>query len=100
MDEPTKQELKAILGINWQDTLINIGAIPFFVGIFMSDIIYVSVLFFLSFVLMLSGMIIYFFNPNRKISKISEKFNKWGSLVIVIFVLLLMVVKFGLLIFT
>lgn len=94
MKTKTKEEIKAWLGFNLQDALITIGAIPFAIGMFLNNIIYVSILFAFSTVAMAAGMYIYFAYKNTKISKLSEAINKWSSLVLVVLFFILMVVKY------
>jgi uncharacterized membrane protein len=87
------ENIKAWLGLNLQDTLINISAFPFLALFFVDKLIHAILLIVVSFFLSLSGLIIYFLKSNNKISKTTSLINKWGSFVIVLFMWVVMLIR-------
>lgn len=92
------ENLKAWLGLNLQDTLINISTLPFLAVFFVNDLLLAILLFLTAFLLSLSGLIVYFVRKNNKISKITLNFNKWSSVAIVLIMWSTMLIKIGFLI--
>lgn len=88
-----KEEIKAWLGFNLQDFILNISAIPFFLGLFSRDLLTTRFLFAIAFLLSIVGIVIYFRKPNKKISKVSAELNKWGSVAIILMLWALMIAK-------
>jgi hypothetical protein len=86
------EDLKAWLGLNLQDTLINISAVPFLIGFF-SDGVIMFILFGMCFLLSLLGLIVYFTRRNEKVSRATSLINKWGSVGIVLIIWLIMLAK-------
>lgn len=90
-----KENVKAWLGFNLQDTLINISAIPFIIGFFVNNIFLQLMLFAITFILSSLGLILYFKRKNQKVSKATAFLNKWGSILIVLVIWLLVIIKIG-----
>ncbi len=90
-----KEDIKAWLDFNLQDTLINISTIPFLIGFFIGDIYSQILLFSITFMLSITGLIVYFKNKDKKISKKTEFLNKWGSVLIVISMWILISIRLG-----
>jgi len=88
-----KEELKAWLGFNIQDLLMNISAIPFLLGFITKNIYICIISFAIAFMFMTSGLIIYLIKKNTKISKFSRIFNKYSSIIIYILFIFVMILK-------
>ena len=83
------------MGWNLQDTFLNISAVPFFIGLLVPlPLITVFVCFGLGFAISLIGLAIYFLRENKKVSKPVWQLNKWSSFVIIIFLWMIVGIRF------
>lgn len=86
-----KENIKAWLGLNRQDAIINLSAIPFLFGFFSRNMIVVICLYLITIILDVIGLRIYFTQKNEKIGKKTAFLNKWLTLFVVLVIWALIV---------
>ena len=85
------EDIKAWLGLNLQDTLINLSGLTMIAGFVFRSSPLTEVLFGLTFILSLLGLYIYFTRENSKVSTSTALWNRWLSLLIVIVIWILVI---------